>query len=225
MPINVMIFEDNADYRKPLVQLIEAHPELKLAGAYAACWGVLQKIEQNRPDIILMDIELPGDTPNKDAGIDATRKVYETHKNEIDVIMLTALNDDQKIFESICAGANGYLVKGISNEDIVRTIKTTYDGGSNASPEVARRILEFLRNPVNKRKAALLSPREFDVLNAIRMGLSVKMIAQELNLATGTVQTHTKNIYKKLKVNNKVEAVNTVFFNPQKIMSRFKNLF
>jgi DNA-binding NarL/FixJ family response regulator len=166
---------------------------------------LLSKLEQNHNiDIILMDIEMP--ILN---GIETTEIIKQKYPH-IKIIMLTVFDNDENIFNAIKAGADGYLLKEISAKDLHEGIIETLKGGAAMNPSIAMKTLKLLRNPVNFEKDIddiKLSEREIQVLEQLSKGLSYNIIANNLFLSTGTIRKHIENIYRKLQVHNKLEAV------------------
>ncbi len=202
MDIKVAIYEDNDALRESLTYLIKGSGLLRFAGAYPDCRAILKNCESEMPDVVLMDIELP-----YISGIEATRLVKDKYPG-VDVMMLTVMDDRDKIFDALRAGATGYLLKKASAIQIIEAVTELADGGSPMSSEIARKVLEFFTAPGSKIKNDYsLSAREVDVLKRLVMGDSYKMIANHCCISIGTVCGHINSIYRKLAVNSKSEAV------------------
>ena len=202
MDIRVAIYEDNEPFRESLTHLIKGSRLLVFVGAYSDCENILVNCAADKPDVILMDIDLPGIS-----GIEATRLVKEQYP-EIDVMMLTIFNDRDKVFDAFCAGATGYLLKKSSAIQIIEAIIELANGGSPMSGEIARKVLEFFTHPaMDKDNAYTLSARDVDILKRLVAGDSYKMIADTCCISIGTVRCHINSIYRKLAVNSKSEAV------------------
>lgn len=200
--IKVAVYEDNYALREGLTYLIKGSEMMQFAGAWGDCLDILRNCENERPDIIIMDIDMP-----YLSGIEATRLVKDAYP-EINVMMLTVFEDREKIFDALCAGATGYLLKKMSAVQIIESIIELANGGSPMSSEIARKVLEFFAHPDKKNKNTYdLSLREFDVLKRLIAGDSYKMIAQNCNISVGTVCSHIHSIYNKLAVNSKSEAI------------------
>ena len=201
--IKVVIFEDNRSLREGLAALIGGSFGFECAGAFPNCNHLLKNIELTQPDVVLMDIEMPGLN-----GIDAVRIIKEEFPT-VKVLMETIFDDDEKIFNSICAGAEGYILKNTSPAEIMQAIKEIYDGGSPMTPSIANRVLKMVKQkPETGTKEAFdLSPREIEIVNFLVKGMSYKMIAASCYISIETVNVHIKNIYKKLHVHSKSEAV------------------
>lgn len=199
--IKVAIYEDNDALRDGLTHLIKGSGSLIFSGAFPNCIQVLENCETNTPDVILMDIDMP-----EISGIEATRLVKNKFP-EIDVMMLTVFENKDKIFEALRAGATGYLLKKSSAIQIIEAITDLANGGSPMSGEIARKVFDFFTQPEIISNEYALSDREKDILKRLVAGDSYKMIADNCFISIGTVRSHINNIYRKLAVNSKSEAV------------------
>lgn len=209
MSLKVAIFEDNMLLREMMFQLINGTSGYMCTGAFPDANNVIQKIQKSMPDVVLMDIEMPGMD-----GIQATRKIKE-HYPSILVVMQTCFEDDDKIFDAIGAGASGYLVKNIAPVKLLEAIAEVNAGGSPMSPSVARKVLEMfsLFKQQSNQEEFDFSEREKEVLNLLVKGMSYKMIAAACFLSIDTVKFHIKKIYDKMHVNSKAEAIAKAFLN------------
>jgi DNA-binding NarL/FixJ family response regulator len=202
MSLRVAIYEDNNALRESLAHLIMGTDAFELCGAYPDCSSVINNCDTNKPDVILMDIDMPGIS-----GIEATAMVKEKFQ-DINVMMLTVYENRDKVFDALCAGATGYLLKKSTTVQIIEAIKELNQGGSPMSGEIARKVLEFFSKPAHvKNNEYALSSREFDILKCLVNGDSYKMICDSCNISIGTVRSHINSIYRKLHVNSKSEAV------------------
>jgi DNA-binding NarL/FixJ family response regulator len=201
--IKVVIFEDNRSLREGLAAMISGTQGFECSGAFPNCSNLLKNIAQAKPDVVLMDIEMPGIS-----GIEAVRLIKEEYP-EIKILMETIFDDDEKIFSSICAGAEGYILKHTSPAGIMEAIKEIHEGGSPMTPSIANRVLKMVKDrPVHGDKESFdLSSRELEILACLVKGMSYKMIADTCFISIETVNVHIKNIYKKLQVHSKSEAV------------------
>jgi DNA-binding NarL/FixJ family response regulator len=201
--IRVIIFEDNRNLREGLFQLINGSQGFECAGAFANCTELENDILQTNPDVILMDIEMPGIS-----GIEAV-KIAKEKFPEVKILMETIFDDNDKIFHSICNGADGYILKSTPPVQILEAIKEVYEGGSPMTPSIARKVLKMVKHtPINEgRNDFNLSEREKEVLKYLVEGMSYKLIAESCFISPETVGGHIKNIYKKLQVHSKGEAV------------------
>lgn len=206
MPITLGIAEDNANLRRSVIKNLDLFEEVEVLFVGANGIEVLKHLEEHQPDLILMDINMPGMN-----GIEATRQVRENHPN-IKVMMLTVFDEDDKIFQSILAGASGYLLKDEKPTRLLEAIEECLDGGAPMSPVIASKALQLLRGrEAEKRKNAedfSLTKRELEILQKTSEGLTNNQIAEALYISPKTVRKHIENIYQKLEVHNRVEAVN-----------------
>ncbi|MFD2145397.1 response regulator [Mucilaginibacter antarcticus] len=206
MPIKIAIAEDNSFALRACVNKVSCQPDLKLVATAFNGKELLEELSRHRVDVILMDIMMPGMD-----GIACTRQVKQLHP-QIKVIMLTTFDDDQNILNAIMAGASGYLLKDESTEGVVNAIRDALGGGAPMSAGVASKVLNLLRNPAPQSAVDILenfglSSREIELLVQLKNGLSYEHIAENLCISHGTVRTHINNIYRKLQVNNKVNAL------------------
>ena len=201
--IRVVIFEDNKNLRDSLSMYLESSEDFLMAGAFGDARNALWAIKKHRPDVILMDIQMPHVN-----GLEATldiKKLYPDTK----ILIQTIYEDDERIFQAICAGANGYIVKSPDPEVYVQAIKDVYESGSSLSPNIAARVLAMFQsqNATAHQTFVALTTREKEVLGCMTKGMSYKMIADACDISFNTVHTHVKNIYEKLHVNSASEAV------------------
>ncbi|MES2734328.1 MAG: response regulator transcription factor [Bacteroidota bacterium] len=202
MNIRVSVFDDNNALRDSLYYLISGTPGYEIAGTYPDCSQVLQHLKERPVDVILMDIDMPGIN-----GIQAT-ELIKSHFPEINVLILTASDDSAKVFDALQSGATGYLLKKTSPAKILEAISEVNQGGSPMNAAIARKVLEFFQKKKSSPENDYdLSNREKDILQCLVKGDSYKMIADHCCISMGTVCTHICNIYKKLHVNSKSEAV------------------
>ena len=201
--VKVAVFEDNKHLRESLYLLIDGQPGFECRGAFPDCNQWERDISRSMPDVILMDIEMPGIK-----GTEAVSKI-KTRFPEILIIMQTVFGDDDHIFESICAGATGYILKGTPPAQLFEAIIEAREGGSPMSPAVARRVVTLFQNNFFglARTQYSLSAREKEILSHLVSGKSFKMIADACGITYTTVRTHMKHIYEKLHVNSNTEAV------------------
>lgn len=198
MPTRVAIIEDDPDIRHLLQLLLDGSPGYQCKNAFASCEVGIPAIIQQPPDIVLMDIDLPGMH-----GIEGVRRLRQVLP-EIPVIMLTVHEDDEAVFDALCAGAIGYLVKGLPPVRLLAAIDEAKGGGSPMSPSIARRVVRSFQSltPPNP-----LSERETEVLKLLCEGDNYSTIAEKLYISGNTVRSHIKSIYKKLEVNSRAAAV------------------
>lgn len=202
MNIKVVIFEDNNNLREGLFQLINGSQGFSCVGAYANCDHLLKNISEDKPDVVLMDIQMPGIN-----GIEGVKIIKENFPS-VKVLMETIFEDDDKVFASICYGAEGYILKNTAPVEILEAIKEIYDGGSPMTPSVANRVLKMIRAKHHEIPDSFdLTKRETEILSCLVKGMSYKMVADVCTISIDTVNMHVKNIYKKLQVHSKSEAV------------------
>lgn len=201
--INVIVFDDNKSRRELLQMLLNSTDGMQCNGAFEDCRDVIRHVTTTSPDVILMDIDMPN--VNGIEGLKLIRKQYQ----DVKVLMQTVFEEDEKIFESICAGANGYILKKTPPNKLIEYIFEVMQGGAPMSPSVASQVLLLLNNKHKKvvKNNFDLTAREQQILSLLIQGLSYKMIAEECSISYATVNTHVSHIYEKLHVNNAVEAV------------------
>ena len=200
--IKVIIFDDNDSLRDSVAMLLQNTPDFTLVGAYAHCIDVIENIKDTRPDVVIMDIDMPG--MNGIEGVKLIRKNFPT----VQILMLTVFDDDEKVFAAIKAGAAGYILKNTDPNNLLQAISEVYNGGAPMTPNIARKVLyQFQAILPDEEKDYHLSIREKEVLGLLVDGHSYKMIAGKLNITYDTVRAHMKKIYEKLHVASMTEAV------------------
>ena len=200
--IRLLIYEDNEKLRKTLQLLFSGMPDVMLIDTYANCIHVEAEVLANEPDVVLMDIDMP-----RVNGIEGVRIIKET-KPDINVLMHTIFDDDEKIFRSLAAGADGYILKTSTPIELYNAVRDVSIGGSPMSPGVAKKVLEsFRKNEKPESDIAELSAREKDILLMLTKGYTYKRISSECSISIDTTRTHIKNIYTKLHVNCSTESV------------------
>lgn len=202
--MRVLLYEDNAAIRDGLSILLDGTPGLELAGAFPNPVQWMRQIPSCRPDLILMDIEMPGLD-----GINATRAIHAEHPG-LNIVMLTVFEEEDKIFRALCAGAVGYVLKNTTPARLITAIEDAYAGGAPLSPSIARkavRLFQQLPAPAPAAPDYALTIREQETLKYLVEGLGYKMIADRMNISYETVRTYMKHIYEKLHVVSMTEAV------------------
>jgi len=201
-PIRVVIIEDMREVREGLTMLINGTPGFHCAGSYRSMREALDRISDESADVILTDIGLPGMS-----GIEGARILRERLPS-VPILALTVYDNDEKIFAALCAGASGYLLKNTPPARLLESLTEALNGGAPMSPEVARRVVEIFRDFHPPEQAEYrLTPQEVQLLKLLVDGHHYKTAAQELGITTSTVSFHLKNIYAKLQVHSKTEAV------------------
>ncbi|MEM8527692.1 MAG: response regulator transcription factor [Bacteroidota bacterium] len=204
--IKLAIVEDDAVIRESVEAYMETHPSIQITFTVDSVEAFLEKARaaiQPQLDVLLLDIGLPGMT-----GIQGLYHIRQQYPN-MDIIMLTTFEEDDKIFDALCAGACSYISKRTPLTKIREAIFTVYRGGSYMSPSIARKIAQRFM-PKAKKKENALSERQMQIVQALVDGLSYKMIANKLNISLDTVRDHIKRIYRTLEVNSKAEVIKKV---------------
>ncbi len=201
--IEIGIVEDNVKIRNLIQKFLDMQETMSCKVAVDSVEEMLDHLKKsNTPDVLLMDIQLPGMSGIE--GISIIKKEYP----EIEIIMLTIYHDSHKIFDSLCAGASGYLLKHTSLPEIKESIETLVQGGAPMSPQIARKVIQHFKQPEPQNKPESdLTSREQDIVNGLVDGLSYKLIADRFDISIDTVRAHIRNIYKKLHVNSKAEVI------------------
>ncbi len=205
--IKIAIVDDNSFLIKTTQEKLSFFEDLSLKFTAVNGIDLLEKLENNHNiDLILMDIEMP-----KMNGIEATNCVKQKYP-QIKIIMLTVFDNDENIFKSIKSGADGYLLKEVNPKDLHQGIIETLNGGATMTPSIALKTLKLFRNPsafeeIPNKEECNLTPREIEVLEQLSKGLKYNAIAENLFLSAGTIRKHVENIYTKLQVHNKLEAI------------------
>ena len=203
--IRVTIFEDYTDMREILATLVESSADFYLAGAYSNANNVLDIVKKQKPNVVLMDLQMPGIS-----GIEATRLIKSQYP-QVQVLVQTMFDDNERVFAALCMGATGYILKSTPADKILEAIAETYNGGSPMSPHIARNVLMMFTHQQMtlspQEEYQTLSDREKEILGHLTKGLSYKMIADACGISYGTVNSHLKNIYEKLHVHSATEAV------------------
>ncbi|MEJ7683544.1 MAG: response regulator transcription factor [Segetibacter sp.] len=204
--IKILIYEDNPQLREGLTMLINGSDGFEVLASFKNCNNVLQEINIYKPDVILMDIDMPGTN-----GIEGLKQIRLVDNN-IKILMLTVFDDNKNIFEAISNGANGYVLKKTPPAKLLEYIQEANTGGAPMTSSIATQVLKMFSSLHNhKGEDYNLSEREKQVLSLLVNGYSYKMISSEMFIAIDTVRSHIKKIYEKLQVNSKSEAVAKAF--------------
>jgi DNA-binding NarL/FixJ family response regulator len=200
--INVWLVEDNETYRGAIARTLDRVPGLRCTGAFGCCEDALRRLRDDHPpEVVLLDIGLPGLS-----GIDGIQH-FKALSPTTHVIMLTVFEDNDRIFRAICAGASGYLLKNSPADLIAQAIREVLGGGAPMTPQIARSVLNLFARLAGPPPEHDLSQREKETLEFLVQGLTTKEIADHLALSIHTVDTHLRNIYRKLDVHSRAGAV------------------
>jgi len=201
MIINIALVEDNDEIREGLSYLLNSSEGFKCAAKFSNAEDALKQIPEMSIDVVLMDINLPGMS-----GIECVAELKKLNKG-IQIIMLTIFEDGEIIFKSLQAGASGYILKKTSPAQLLDAVKDVYNGGSPMSSQIARKVVQSFQNRNDAAKENDLSAREMEILNYLSKGYRYKEIADLLFISIETVRTHIRNIYEKLQVHSRTEAL------------------
>jgi len=201
MPISLVIYEDNSRLRQSMELLLGGGAGFIIAGSFSNCNDVSEQMEELQPQLVIMDIDMPGI-----GGIEGVKKVKSAFP-DIKVIMYTVFDDDSRIFDCICYGADGYLLKNTSPVKLIQSLNELIEGGAPMSPFVAQKVFQFFRKENQAKEEYHLTEREKEILGLLVKGNSYKMIADKSGVTIDTVKKHLQNIYHKLHVNCGTEAV------------------
>ena len=202
MPIAVAIVEDNKDLRLGTEYILKSSSSFDVVGSYESAEELLDNYDEKKPEVVLMDIELPGIS-----GIEAT-SILKKRNSHLQIVILSVFEDDENVFQAICAGACGYISKPVMPNLIFDVVEQAFSGASPMSPHIARRVLEMFKQYLPPPKADYnLTPREVEVLDMLIQGYDNKMIAEKMFLSVFTIRAHIRSIYDKLHVHSKSQAV------------------
>ena len=202
MQIRITIYEDNPNLRERLSSLLKLTGEYLVVASYGDCRQVEQQVAADRPDVILMDIDLP-----EVNGIEAVRRIRQFNR-QIQILMITVFDDNSHVYDALYAGANGYLLKKYISDKLIHAIQEVLQGGAPMSLAIARMIISNMQQVAPSQAPDYqLTNREKEILLWLSKGNSFKLIAAELNISLDTVRTHVKRIYDKLHVRSQIEAV------------------
>ena len=200
-PIRVAIFEDSRAFRESLEFILLGQADMVLCGSFPNADRLLTRLAEARPNVVLMDIHMPGLT-----GIEAVAQIKEAYP-EVQVCMQTVFEDDDKVYAALCAGASGYILKSSPADRVLGAVQEVAAGGAFFTPSISRKVLAGFNSTGITPETILLSDREREVLRCLVEGMSYKMIAAACGIAYDTAHTHVRNIYKKMHVSSKGEAV------------------
>ena len=202
MQIGVLLYEDNDNLRESLCNMITFSKDLVLLGSHPDVRCIEEQVREIKPDVILMDIDMPGKN-----GIEAVKAIRQINR-DTQIMMLTVFDDNKHIYDAICAGASGYLLKKDISDKLIPAIHEILEGEAPMSPGIARMIIQNIQQLPNATENKYrLTPREKEILLSLSQGNSFKMIAAQLSISIDTIRTHSKKIYEKLQVHTQIEAV------------------
>ncbi|MCG6914571.1 response regulator transcription factor [bacterium BMS3Abin03] len=202
--LKVVVVEDNDSIREGLKILIDGTEGYSCIESFSDCESMLKKIVKLKPDVLLMDLGLPGMS-----GVEGIKKA-KAFLPELTILVLTVYEENELVFDALCAGASGYLVKKTPPSKLLEAIKEAHEGGAPMSSHIARKVIDFFqtKKPVSLQKSVYtLTPREKEILTGLVEGHNFKFIADSLYISIETVRFHFRNIYKKLHVHSQSEAV------------------
>lgn len=208
--IKVSLVEDDADFQQLLAQSLRQDAGLELVGVYGSAEEFMAAFDEDPCQVVVMDIHLPGAT-----GIDCVRRMKLDHP-ELLFTMCTVFEDDEQLFESLKAGAVGYVLKHRAVDEIAAAVRDVYRGGSPVSPAIARKLVSSFQAAAKKPETELqkLTKREQEILHLLSQGFRYKEIAAQLFISQETVRTHVRNTYEKLQVQSRTEAINKIYGPP-----------
>jgi DNA-binding NarL/FixJ family response regulator len=202
MPIKVALVEDDEGIRSSLTTLIRRTPALRLAGEYPDAETALKEIPRRPPNVVLMDINLPGMN-----GVECVRSL-KASLPQVQFLMLTVYEDSDSLFNSLKAGASGYLLKRTASARLLEAIRDVHAGGSPMTPQLARRVVQFFsRPPQETPPATRLTAGEREFLDQLAKGYAYKEIADRMKISIDTVRSYVRTVYEKLHVHSRTEAV------------------
>src|SRR5436190_12104904 len=202
MPITVSIVEDNEQLRGTLARVLNRAEGFRCVSNYGSAEDALKALPNDAPDVVLMDINLPGMN-----GVECVRKLKQAAP-QIQIVMLTVYEDTENIFNALAAGASGYMLKRSSTPELLESIREVQRGGSPMTAHIARKVVQSFQKPVSATETTEdLSPREKEVLDLLSQGFLYKEIAEKLGISYETVHTYVRRIYEKLQVRTRTEAV------------------
>ncbi|TBN06372.1 response regulator transcription factor [Hyunsoonleella flava] len=197
MSQNIVIIEDNAPLAKGYKKIIDKTYDFKVVALYDNCEDAIENLKHDMPRVVLMDIELP-----KMNGVEGTKKIKQLNP-KTDVIIVTVYENSKTVFEALCAGASGYITKNTSQQQLTSALNEVIRGGAPMSINIAKMVVQSFRKSTN----SILSERETEVLTLLASGKSYNSVAETLFISINTIRFHIKNIYEKLQVCTREEAI------------------
>jgi len=202
MPITVSIVEDQDQLRNTLARVLNRADGFECVSTYGSAEAALEELPQKKPNVVLMDINLPGMN-----GVECVRKLKQVAP-QIQIVMLTVYEDTENIFNALAAGASGYLLKRTTSAELLESLREVHRGGSPMTAHIARKVVQSFQRPTSATETTEdLSPREKEVLDCLSQGFLYKEIAEKLGISYETVHTYIRRIYEKLQVRTRTEAV------------------
>ena len=201
MSNSILLYEDNPVLRDSIEAMLKLNNNITLLGAYESPVNITTHLQDEKPDMLIMDIDMPGMN-----GIEAVAKVRRANK-EIPILMLTVFDDNKHVFDAICAGASGYILKKHISTRLFSAIDEALEGGAPMSPSIARMVIESMQQKSAPANPYQLTPKEKEVLTSLSKGNSYKLIAEDIGISIDTVRSHIRSIYEKLHVHSQTEAV------------------
>lgn len=197
----ILLYEDNPVLRDSIQSMLKLNKNITLVGAHESPVEIKTHLQNEKPDLLIMDIDMPGMN-----GIEAVAKVRSANR-DIPILMLTVFDDNKHVFDAICAGASGYILKKHISTRLFSAIDEALQGGAPMSPSIARMVLDSMQQKSAPANPYQLTPKEKEVLTSLSKGNSYKLIADDINISIDTVRSHIRNIYEKLHVHSQTEAV------------------
>ena len=204
-PIRIVIVEDDRELLKGISNMLAASDDVAVEASFNNAEDFLKNVTELKPEVVLMDIGLPGAS-----GIECEEKLKPEHP-QMQFLMWTTFEDDEKIFDALQAGANGYLLKNSTTQTIIQSIADIHNGGSPMSSTIARKVIDSFHSAKVKRTEYNLTARENEILDLLAKGYRYKEISAKLSISTETVRKHIRNTYEKLQVQSRTDALNKVF--------------
>jgi DNA-binding NarL/FixJ family response regulator len=201
MKVKVSIVEDDSGIRASLVRLLRRSSGFQCLDCFSSAEEALQEIPKTSPDVVLMDINLPGMD-----GVECVRRI-KTLQPALQILMLTVYDDPQRIFEALASGATGYMMKHTPPLELLEAIRDVHQGGAPMNSQIARKVVESFRKHAPAQNSEQLSPREKEILELLAQGYLIKEIADQIGIGFGTVRSHIRGIYEKLHVHSRAQAV------------------
>ncbi|HOY13275.1 MAG TPA: response regulator transcription factor [Saprospiraceae bacterium] len=193
----IVIIEDNPQLNDAFATIVNFSENFRVAGKYLNCEDAIKNIYKDKPDVVLMDLELPGMN-----GVEGTKQIRKLMPKTL-ILIVSVYENSEMVFNALCAGASGYLTKNTTSKILIESIQELLDGGAPMSISIARMVVSSFQKAAN----SILSDRETEVITLLAQGKSYKSIGETLNISRNTIKFHIKNIYEKLEVNNREDAI------------------